>query len=96
MDGNGVCGFPEGSGRQGRVERYRCNVICGAPTNFKVKGLRYTEYKKKRKKSKMLSYLRIRWNFTINSFLYSFLLSSRQITSTGIRSDTINIQKYKI
>ena len=23
--------FPEGSGRQGRVERYCCNVSCGAP-----------------------------------------------------------------
>ena len=32
--------FPEGSGRQGRVERYCCNVICGAPTTSKVKGLR--------------------------------------------------------
>ena len=30
--GNGVWRFPEGSGRQGRVERYCCNVICGAPT----------------------------------------------------------------
>ena len=40
MDGNGVWRFPEGSGRQGRVERYCCNVILGAPTTFKVKGLR--------------------------------------------------------
>ena len=39
MDGNGVSRFPEGSGRQGRVERYCCNVICGAPTTSKVKGL---------------------------------------------------------
>ena len=30
--GNGVWRFPEGSGRQGRMERYCCNVICGAPT----------------------------------------------------------------
>ena len=40
MDGNGVWRFPEGSGRQGRVERYCCNVICGAPTTSEFKGLR--------------------------------------------------------
>ena len=40
MDGNGVWRFPEGSGRQGRMERYCCNFICGAPTTSKVKGLR--------------------------------------------------------
>ena len=40
MDENGLRGFPEGSGRQGRVERYCCNVICGAPTTSEVKGLR--------------------------------------------------------
>ena len=39
-DGNGVWRFPEGSGRQGRMERYCCNVIYGAPTTSKVKGLR--------------------------------------------------------
>ena len=38
--GNGVWRFPEGSGRQGRVERYCCNVICGAPTTAEVMGLR--------------------------------------------------------
>ena len=43
MDGNWVWRFPEGSGRQGRVERYCCNVICGAPTTSKVKGLRRDE-----------------------------------------------------
>ena len=43
MDGNGVWRFPEGSGRQGRMERYCCNVICGAPTTSKVKGLRWDE-----------------------------------------------------
>ena len=32
--------FPEGSGRQGRVERYCCNVFCDAPTTSEVKGLR--------------------------------------------------------
>ena len=32
MDGNWVWRFPEGSGRQGKVERYCCNT--------KVKGLR--------------------------------------------------------
>ena len=30
----------EGSGKQGMMERYCCNVICGAPTTSKVKGLR--------------------------------------------------------
>ena len=39
MDGNGVWSFPEGSRRQGRMERYCCNVICGAQTTSKVKGL---------------------------------------------------------
>ena len=32
MDENGVWRFPEGSGRQGRMERYCCNVTCGALT----------------------------------------------------------------
>ena len=40
MDGNGVWRFPECSGRQGRAEMYCCNVISGAPTTPKVKGLR--------------------------------------------------------
>ena len=40
MDRNGVWRFPEGSGRQGNVERYCCNVICGALTTDEVKGLR--------------------------------------------------------
>ena len=40
MDRNGVWRFPMGSGRQGRVEMYCCNVICGAPTTSEVKGLR--------------------------------------------------------
>ena len=40
MDSNGVWRFPEGSRRQGRVERYWCNVICGAPANSEIKGLR--------------------------------------------------------
>ena len=40
MDRNGVWRFPEGSEKQGKVARYCCNVICGAPTTIKVKGLR--------------------------------------------------------
>ena len=43
MDRNGVWRFPEGSGRQGKIDyckRYYCNVICGAPTTAEVKGLR--------------------------------------------------------
>ena len=46
MDGNGVWRFPEGSGRQGRVERYCCNVICGTPMTSEVKGLRRNEMSK--------------------------------------------------
>ena len=45
---NGVWRFPEGSGRQGRVERYCCNVICGAPTTSEVKGLRWDDDKTKK------------------------------------------------
>ena len=40
MDENRVWRFPEGSRRQGMVKRYCCNVICGAPTTSKVKGLK--------------------------------------------------------
>ena len=40
MDGNRVLRFPEGSRRQGRMERYSCKVICGAPTTSKDKRLR--------------------------------------------------------
>ena len=39
MDGNGVWRFPEGSGRQGSVERYCCNAIFVASTISEVKGL---------------------------------------------------------
>ena len=39
--GMGVWRFPEGSRRQRRLERYCCNVICGAPMTSKVKGLRW-------------------------------------------------------
>ena len=40
MDRDGVWRFAEGSGRQGKVERYSCFVIFGALTTAKVKGLR--------------------------------------------------------
>ena len=40
MDRNGVWRLPEGSGRQGRVERYCRNDIGGAATTAEVKGLR--------------------------------------------------------
>ena len=40
---NWVWRFLEGSGRQGKVERYCYNVICGAPTTIKVKELRWDE-----------------------------------------------------
>ena len=58
MDGNGVWRFPEGSGRQGRMERYCCNVIYGAPTTSRVKGLRWDE---------------MRWNWFLIYFFLCFL-----------------------
>ena len=45
MDRNGVWRFLEGSGRQGRMQRYCFNVIYGAPATSKVKGLRWDEIK---------------------------------------------------
>ena len=42
-DRNGLWRFSEGSGRQWGVERYCCNVICGAPTTSEVQGLRRDE-----------------------------------------------------
>ena len=59
MDKNGVWRFPEGSGRQGRVERYCCKVICGAPTTSEVKGLRWDE------QEYVLIYRVIPWNLII-------------------------------
>ena len=38
MDRNGVLRFLEGSGRQRRMERYCCNVICGTPTTSEFNG----------------------------------------------------------
>ena len=43
MDRNGVWRFPGGSGRQGRMERYCCHVIGGAPMTSEVKGLRWDD-----------------------------------------------------
>ena len=40
MDRTGVWRFPEGSGRQGKAERYCCNIICSAPMTDEVMGLR--------------------------------------------------------
>ena len=36
---NGVRHVPEGSREQGKMEKTGCNVICGAPMTFAVKGL---------------------------------------------------------
>ena len=41
MDRTGVWRFPEGSRRQGKVKRYCCNIVYGALTTIKVKGLRW-------------------------------------------------------
>ena len=35
----GVRQVPEGSGEQGKMEKTGCEIICGAPTTFAVKGL---------------------------------------------------------
>ena len=34
----GVRQVPEGSGEQGKMEETGCEIICGAPTTFAVKG----------------------------------------------------------
>ena len=38
MDTHGVRRFTEGSGKQGRMEKTVCEIICGAPTTLAVKG----------------------------------------------------------
>ena len=39
MDSPGVRQVPEGSGKQGKMEKTGCKMICGAPTTLMVKGL---------------------------------------------------------
>ena len=39
MDRPGVRQVPEGSGKQGKMEKTGCKIICGAPTTLAVKGL---------------------------------------------------------
>ena len=39
MDRPGVRQVPEGSGKQGKMWRIGCKIICGAPTTLVVKGL---------------------------------------------------------
>ena len=38
MDRPGVCQVTEGSGEQGRMEETGCEIICGDPTTFTVRG----------------------------------------------------------
>ena len=38
MDRPGVRQVPEGSGEQGKMQKTGCEIICGAPTTFSVKG----------------------------------------------------------
>ena len=38
MDRPGVRQVPEGSGKQGKMEKTGCEIICGAPTTLAVKG----------------------------------------------------------
>ena len=39
MDRSGVRQVPEGSGKQGKMEKTGCKIICGAPTTLAVEGL---------------------------------------------------------
>ena len=39
MDGPGVQQVPEGGGKQGKMEKTGCKIICGTPTTLAVKGL---------------------------------------------------------
>ena len=39
MDRPGVRQVPEGSGKQKKMEKTGCKIICGAPTTLAVKGL---------------------------------------------------------
>ena len=39
MDRPGVRQVPDGSGKQGKMEKTGCKIICGAPTTLMVKGL---------------------------------------------------------
>ena len=39
MDRPGVRQVQEGSGKQGKMEKTGCKIICGAPTTLAVKGL---------------------------------------------------------
>ena len=38
MDRPGIRQVPEGSGKQGKMEKTGCEIICGAPTTLAVKG----------------------------------------------------------
>ena len=38
MGKRGVRQVPEGGGEQGQIEETGCEIICGAPTDFAVKG----------------------------------------------------------
>ena len=75
MDWNGVWRFPEGSPRQGRMERYCSNIICGAPTTSGVKGLRWEIHLKWCYIFKILRdctlYLRPQWVAKDPSFLHA-------------------------
>ena len=39
VDRPGVRQVPEGNGKQGKMEKTSCKIICGAPTTLAVKGL---------------------------------------------------------
>ena len=71
MDRPGVQQVPEGSGEQGKMEKTRCNVICGAPTTLSLKGLMMMmmKYDSKENYCSMLYIFQI----FINGLLWCFL-----------------------
>ena len=85
MDGKGVLRFPEGSGRQGRVERYWCNVIRGAPTTSEIKGLR----------DEMRIHLSVltlyRWKIGMRVNLYTTSNLSMNTFSTSLSSQPVDV-----
>ena len=91
-DVNGVWRFPEGSGRQGMVERYCCNVICGAPTTSEVKGLRWDEMRYKKtflKKASERLVVGI-WNYASK-----FCIKVSHIISMPFRERSVSVGFFK-
>ena len=69
---NSEC-YPEGSGRQGKVEGYCCNVICGAPTAAKVKGLRWDEIRHINKNFILFITIFLYYQYKIHVYVFGLL-----------------------